>query len=85
MLLIDTIQNPIGVSVGFMFVQTLILFVFVFTNFCALLKTQDKNPKAEVVVGFLQAQDCFQTVSIFTAQQDKPQTPCHRMWFSTRG
>lgn len=52
---------------GFMFVQILVLFMFVFTNFCAFLKTQDTNLKAEAVVGFLQGQDCFQTVSILAA------------------
>lgn len=68
-----------------MFVQILVVFVFVFTNFCAFLKTQDTNPETEAVVGFLEGQDCFQTVSIFIAQQGKPQTWCHRVWFSKRG
>lgn len=83
MLLTDIIFNPVGISVDFMFVQILVLFVFVFTNFCAFLKTRDTKLKAEAMAGFLQGQDCFQIVTIFTAQQGKPQTWCHRMWFAS--
>lgn len=63
-----------------MFVQLLVLFVFVFTNFCTFLKTQDTNSKAEAMEGFLQGQHWSQTVSIPIAQQGKPQTWCHGMW-----